>query len=109
MSRNKEIKFVKWFDNMLLNKEFKNEYPYNYFLNDKWFENLPENLQKSIIKLDNSDYKNEFYDIYLERLDGDIRSYIHNERNGNFDDEDIKYLLLYLEYCESKYSEVICE
>lgn len=31
MSRNKKIKFVKWFDNMLLNKEFKNEYPYNYF------------------------------------------------------------------------------
>lgn len=26
MSKNKEIKFVKWFDNMLLDKEFKNEY-----------------------------------------------------------------------------------
>lgn len=102
MSINKELKFTKWYEENVVGKY--EDAPYNYFTDDEWFYGLPNELKKSIIKVNEKSYDDLLYDMYLELLDGNIRSYIFDKRNGDYSDDDIQYLLQYLDYHEYEYS-----
>lgn len=104
MSRNKEIKFAKNFEN-LLKKEYKGRV-YNYLLNDEWFESLPKDLKEIIIKVDEKsfdDYIN--YESLLEDLEVEIKVYVNNKFNSNYNCDEATYLLALQGYYEHLFNE----
>lgn len=54
MSINKEFKFTKWYEENVEDKY--DDAPYNYFTDDEWFDSLPNELKKSIIKVSEKSY-----------------------------------------------------
>lgn len=72
MSINKELKFTKWYENHVVGKH--EDAPYNYFMDDEWFDSLPNELKKSIIKVNEKSYDDkiveylwEYHDYYVEK------------------------------------------
>ena len=74
MSRNQEIKFVKYWEENV-KEEYKNE-RHNFFTYDWWFEKLPKDLKEIILKIDNSSLEDDNYDSYLEELEMEIKDFI---------------------------------
>lgn len=106
MSINKELKFTKWYENHVVGKY--EDAPYNYFMDDEWFDSLPNDLQNIIIKANvipiNKEYL--YYDIILEELEIEIKDLMYDNQNKKITNEDIQYLLQYLDFCEIRYNEV---
>jgi hypothetical protein len=106
MSINKELKFTKWYENHVVDKY--EDAPYNYFMDDEWFDSLPNDLQNIIIKANvipiNKEYL--YYDIILEELEIEIKDLMYDNQNKKITNEDIQYLLQYLDFCEIRYNEV---
>ncbi|MDU4652526.1 hypothetical protein [Sneathia sanguinegens] len=106
MSINKELKFTKWYENHVVDKY--EDAPYNYFMDDEWFDSLPNDLQNIIIKANvipiNKEYL--YYDIILEELEIEIKDLMYDNQNKKITNKDIQYLLQYLDFCEIRYNEV---
>ena len=98
MSRNKEIKFVKWWEENILD-EYRNE-KYNYFLDDEWFNFLPKDLKEIILKIDNSSLEDDNYDSYLEELEMEIKDFIFERKHGNYENEEVEYLFEFMGFSE---------
>lgn len=103
MSKNKEIKFVKWHEENIKD-EYRDEYT-NWFLYDEWFDNLPKNLQDIIMKTDETSYGDDNYESLLEDLEVEIKEYVREYCNGNYDSDEGAYLLAYSRWCEAMYNE----
>ena len=103
MSRNKEIKFVKWWEENILDK-YSDE-KYNLFFYDGWFNSLPTNLKDIILKIDNSSWEDEDYEYYLEDLEFEIKSYLDEHIHGNYYSKRIQYLFDFSNFSEYDESE----
>ncbi len=98
MSRNKEIKFVKWWEDNILD-EYR-DVKYNYFLDDKWFNSLPTDLKDIILKIDDSSWEDDYYEYYLEDLEFEIKSYLSKYKNWNYNNGGVQYLFDFSKYAE---------
>ena len=78
MSRNKEIKFAKWWEENILD-EYR-EIKENYFLDDN-------------------------YEHYLEELEYEIKSYLRKYKHWNYSDEEIQYLFDFSDFCQAEEDE----
>ena len=96
MSRNKEIKFAKWWEENI--KEGYRREKYNYFLDDDWFNSLPKELRELILKIDDSSWEDSNYEHYLEELESEIKSYLKKYKHCNYNDEEIKYLFEFFDF-----------
>lgn len=102
MSINKELKFTKWYENHVVGKH--EDAPYNYFMDDEWFDSLPNELKKSIIKVNEKSYDDDSYEALLNDLEVEIKYYIFDNCNGNYDDETVEYLWEYHDYYVEKWN-----
>mgnify|MGYP000948846997 FL=1 len=100
MSRNKEIKFAKWWEENILD-EYRNE-KYNYFLDDGWFNSLPKELRELILKIDDSNWEDNNYEHYLEELESEIKSYLRKYKHWNYNNEEIEYLFEFSYFCQAE-------
>ena len=107
MSRNKEIKFAKWWEENILD-EYREE-KYNYFLDDEWFNSLPKDLKDIILKIDDSSWDDEDYEYYLEDLEFEIKSYLEEYKHNYYYDEEIQYLFDFSRYSENYETNKLCE
>ena len=98
MSRNKEIKFAKWWEENILD-EYR-DIKENYFLDDNWFNSLPKDLRKIILKIDDSSWEDNNYEHYLEELESEIKSYLGKYKHWNYNDEEIQYLFDFSSFSE---------
>ena len=98
MSRNKEIKFAKWWEENILEGYRKEKY--NYFLDDEWFNSLPKDLKELILKIDDSSWEDDNYDYYLEELESEIKSYLGEYKHWNYNDTEIQYLFEFSDFLE---------
>ena len=107
MSRNKEIKFAKWWEENILD-EYREE-KYNYFLDDRWFNSLPKDLKDIILKIDESSWKDDDYEHYLELLEMETKAYLAEYKHWYYEDEGVQYLFEFAWYAyadHSKYKEL---
>ena len=125
MSRNQEIKFVKYWEENV-KEEYKNE-RHNFFTYDWWFEKLPKDLKEIILKIDNSSseddnwfnslpkelrelilkiddssWEDNNYEHYLEELESEIKSYLRKYKHWNYNDEEIQYLFEFSDFCQAE-------
>lgn len=100
MSRNKEIKFAKWWEENILD-EYR-EIKENYFLDDNWFNSLPKELRELILKIDDSSWEDSNYEHYLEELESEIKSYLRKYKHWNYNDEEIQYLFEFSDFCQAE-------
>ena len=100
MSRNKEIKFAKWWEENI--KEGYRREKYNYFLDDDWFNSLPKELKELILKIDDSSWEDSNYEHYLEELESYLRKYKH----WNYNDEEIQYLFEFSNFCQAEEDDI---
>lgn len=107
MSRNKEIKFAKWWEENILD-EYR-DVKYNFFLDDKWFNSLPTELKDIVLKIDDSSWKDDYYDYYLEVLEVEIKRYLSDYTNWNYEDEGVQYLFDFSRYAENYEINKYCE
>ena len=98
MSRNKDIKFAKWWEENI--KEGYRKEKYNYFLDDDWFNSLPKDLRVLILKIDDSNWEDNNYEHYLEELESEIKSYLRKYKHWNYNDEEIQYLSEFSDFCQ---------
>ena len=103
MSRNKEIKFAKWWEENILD-EYR-EIKENYFLDDDWFNSLPKELKELIIKIDDSSWNDDDYEYYLEELEYEIKSYLRKYKHWNYNDEEIQYLFEFSDFSQAEEDE----
>ena len=68
MSRNKEIKFAKWWEENILD-EYRNE-KHNYFLDNDWFNSLPKDLKEIILGAAAETFINDFNALGIKTIFG---------------------------------------
>lgn len=103
MSINKELKFTKWYEDNV-KPEYREKIP-NYFLYDEWFDNLPEDLRNTIIEIEKTSYDDDIFESLLEDLEVEIKEYVNNKYNGNYNSSKAMYLSTYDHFCNREYNE----